>query len=47
MNFAGHQAAHFYVDVLPRMTTIAGLELGTGTFVEIIDPAAAAERLRS
>jgi UDPglucose--hexose-1-phosphate uridylyltransferase len=37
---------HFYVDVFPRLTTIAGLELGTGTFVEIIDPAAAAERLR-
>lgn len=38
---------HFYVDLFPRMTTLAGLELGTGTFVEIIDPAAAAERLRS
>jgi galactose-1-phosphate uridylyltransferase len=37
---------HFYVDLFPRMTTIAGLELGTGTFIEIIDPAAAAERLR-
>ena len=38
---------HFYVDLFPRLTTLAGLELGTGTFVEIIDPAAAAERLRS
>jgi UDPglucose--hexose-1-phosphate uridylyltransferase len=47
MSFAGHPEAHCYVDVLPRMTTIAGLELGTGTFVEIIDPAAAAERLRT
>lgn len=37
---------HFYVDLFPRLTTLAGLELGTGTFVEIIDPAAAAERLR-
>lgn len=37
---------HFYVDLVPRLTTLAGLELGTGTFVEIIDPAAAAERLR-
>jgi len=37
---------HFYVDLFPRMTTIAGLELGTGTFVEIVDPAAAAARLR-
>jgi UDPglucose--hexose-1-phosphate uridylyltransferase len=38
---------HFYVDLFPRMTTLAGLELGTGTFVAIIDPAAAAERFRS
>ncbi len=37
---------HFYIDLFPRLTTIAGLELGTGTFVEIVDPAAAAERLR-
>ncbi|HJQ37913.1 MAG TPA: hypothetical protein VKB93_12315 [Thermoanaerobaculia bacterium] len=38
---------HFYVDLFPRLTTIAGLELGTGTFIEIVDPAAVAERLRS
>jgi len=37
---------HFYVDLFPRVTTLAGLELGTGTFVEIIDPAVAAARLR-
>jgi UDPglucose--hexose-1-phosphate uridylyltransferase len=39
-------AGHFYVDVIPRVTTIAGLELGSGTFVEIMDPAAAAQRFR-
>ena len=39
-------AGHFYVDVVPRMAAIAGFELNTGTFVEIIDPAAAARRLR-
>ena len=38
---------HAYVDVLPRMTGIAGFELGTGTFVEIVDPSAAANRLRT
>jgi UDPglucose--hexose-1-phosphate uridylyltransferase len=38
---------HFYVEILPRITTIAGLELGTGTFVEIVDPADAARRLRT
>lgn len=45
INFPGG-TGHCYVDVLPRMTAIAGLELGTGTFVEIIDPARAAESLR-
>ena len=47
INFDDTPKAHAYIDILPRMTAIAGLELGTGTFVEIIDPAAAAERLRS
>ena len=37
---------HFYVDLFPRLTTIAGFELGTGTSVEIVDPAAAARELR-
>jgi galactose-1-phosphate uridylyltransferase len=45
MNFPRGRGAHFYVEILPRVTTIAGLELGTGTFVEIVDPAAAARRL--
>jgi UDPglucose--hexose-1-phosphate uridylyltransferase len=45
-NFLRHGEAHFYVDVTPRLAVIAGLELGTGTFVEIIDPAAAARAMR-
>ena len=45
LDFRGESAAHFYVELFPRMTTIAGFELGSGTFVEIIDPEAAAERL--
>lgn len=45
-SFAGASVAHFYVDLFPRVTTVAGFELGTGTFVEIIDPAGAARRLR-
>ena len=45
MNFP-RADAHFYVDLFPRMTAIAGFELNTGTFVEIMDPAAAARRLR-
>lgn len=46
MNFPRGSAGHAYVELFPRLTTIAGLEWATGTFVEIIDPAAAAERLR-
>jgi UDPglucose--hexose-1-phosphate uridylyltransferase len=45
MNFPRASSAHFYVDLFPRLTNIAGFELGTGTFVEIIDPAAAGVRL--
>lgn len=47
MNFPRADAAHAYVDLVPRLTSIAGFELGTGTFVEIIDPEAAARRLRN
>lgn len=46
IDFRHHPAGHLYVDLFPRLTTLAGLELGAGTFVEIIDPAAAAVRLR-
>lgn len=46
MNFPARTTAHFYIDVFPRMTSIAGFELGTGTFIDIIDPATAVRRLR-
>lgn len=46
LNFRGAAKAHAYVELFPRITGIAGLELGSGTFVEIIDPEAAAARLR-
>ena len=46
LNFPGEEKAHCYLDLFPRLSVIAGFELGTGTFVEIIDPAAAARRLR-
>jgi UDPglucose--hexose-1-phosphate uridylyltransferase len=39
MNFARHASAHAYVELFPRMTTLGGFELGTGTFVQIVDPA--------
>jgi UDPglucose--hexose-1-phosphate uridylyltransferase len=44
MNFESGPA-HCYVDVMPRLTTVAGLELGAGTFVAIVDPETAARRL--
>lgn len=37
---------HFYIDVVPRTAMIAGLEIGTGTFVDIVDPVRAAAVLR-
>jgi UDPglucose--hexose-1-phosphate uridylyltransferase len=37
---------HFYVEIFPRMTSIAGYELGTQMFIEIVDPAKAAQVLR-
>lgn len=46
MNFPSQSAGHFYVDLFPRMTAIAGFELATGTFIDIIDPAAAVRALR-
>lgn len=47
MNFPSESAGHFYIDIVPRTAVIAGLELGTGVFVEIVDPLAAAARLRA
>lgn len=44
MNFPA--AGHWYVQAMPRTTTIAGFEIATGTFIDIVDPAAAAQRLR-
>ena len=46
LSFPRAPEAHFYVDVAPRMAVIAGFELDTGTFVEIIDPADAVVKLR-
>jgi UDPglucose--hexose-1-phosphate uridylyltransferase len=33
INFPSEQSAHWYLEILPRTVMIAGLELGTGTFV--------------
>jgi UDPglucose--hexose-1-phosphate uridylyltransferase len=44
--FAGEAAAHFYVVVIPRTTSMAGFEISTGTFIDTIDPAATVRRFR-
>ncbi|HKO56573.1 MAG TPA: DUF4931 domain-containing protein [Thermoanaerobaculia bacterium] len=46
VNFPGAPRAHWYVDLFPRFGAVAGFELGTGTFIEVVDPARAAEALR-
>ncbi len=37
---------HWRIEILPRITTMAGLELATGTFVNPVPPEEASERLR-
>lgn len=46
MNFPEDAANHFYVQVFPRLAALAGFELASGMFIDIIDPAAAAKRLK-
>ena len=45
---APRDAEHFCwrIDLLPRLTNLAGLELGTGVNLNVVAPEAAAERLR-
>ena len=46
LNFPRTERAHFYVEAFPRRTTIAGFELATGTFIEVIEPADTARTIR-
>lgn len=39
-------AFHWWVDLVPRLTTVAGFELGTGIYVNIVTPGDAAAALR-
>jgi UDPglucose--hexose-1-phosphate uridylyltransferase len=36
---------HWWIDVIPRLTVLAGFELGTGLFVNVVAPEAAARAL--
>jgi UDPglucose--hexose-1-phosphate uridylyltransferase len=38
---------HWWVDLAPRVTVVAGFELGTGLWVNVVPPDAAAEALRN
>jgi UDPglucose--hexose-1-phosphate uridylyltransferase len=43
----GHDGPfHWWVDVVPRISVVAGFELGTGTYVNVVAPATAAAALR-
>ncbi|HEX7442526.1 MAG TPA: galactose-1-phosphate uridylyltransferase, partial [Acidimicrobiales bacterium] len=36
---------HWHVHVVPKLTTVAGFELGTGVLINIVNPEQAAEEL--
>jgi hypothetical protein len=38
---------HWYVSVIPRLTRVAGFELGSGVYINTVLPEAAAEFLRN
>lgn len=46
VNFPHEERGHWYVELVPRLAAIAGFELGTGTFINTVDPAETARRFR-
>jgi UDPglucose--hexose-1-phosphate uridylyltransferase len=44
---AGVPYYHWYLSIIPRLTRVAGFELGSGTFINTVLPEAAAEFLRN
>ncbi len=43
---AGEKHYHWYISIIPRLTKVAGFELGSGMFINVVLPEAAAEFLR-
>jgi UDPglucose--hexose-1-phosphate uridylyltransferase len=43
---AGEPHFHWYVEILPRLTTRAGFEIGSGMNINVVAPESAAEALR-
>ena len=46
MNFPRQPAAHWYVQILPRLAVQAGFELGSGTGINVVVPEDAARHLK-
>jgi len=46
LNLWLHQAGHWHLEVLPRLTVYASLELGAGHYINTLAPEQAAETLR-
>ena len=46
MNLWLHVSGHWHIEVVPRLTVLAGIELGAGYFVNPLPPETAAEALR-
>lgn len=44
---AGVKYFHWYLSIIPRLTRVAGFELGSGMFINTVPPEAAAEFLRN
>jgi UDPglucose--hexose-1-phosphate uridylyltransferase len=42
-----HHGAHWHLEVVPRLTVFAGLELGAGIYVNVVEPERAAAALRN
>jgi UDPglucose--hexose-1-phosphate uridylyltransferase len=47
VNFPHEDRGHWYVELFPRFGAVAGFELGSGTFINTVDPADSARVLRS
>jgi UDPglucose--hexose-1-phosphate uridylyltransferase len=45
--YVGVKHFHWYVSIIPRLTRVAGFELGSGMFINTVLPEAAAEFLRN
>ena len=42
-----HDGRHWHIELLPRLSVLAGLELGAGIYINTLPPEEAAERMRS